>query len=132
MIIWKDKGENRMNVAVIGASKKTDRYSYKAVMLLKEKGHSPYPVHPAIPAIEDITVFASLRKIPVQLDVVTLYLRASNQERVAEEILQSRPKRVIFNPGTENPPLAERLRMAGIEALDACTLVLLKTGQFQP
>lgn len=121
-----------MNVAVIGASKKPDRYSFKAVMLLKEKGHSPYPVHPAIQAIEGIPVFPSLCQIPVQLDVVTLYLRSSNQERVAEEIIQSRPKRVIFNPGTENPPLAERLRMVGIEALDACTLVLLKTGQFQP
>ena len=120
-----------MNVAVIGASQKPERYSYKALMLLKEEGHSPYPVHPAVRMIEGITVFSSLLHIPVPLDVVTLYLAPAHQERVAEALIRSRPKRVIFNPGTENPPLAERLREAGIEPLEACTLVLLKTGQFQ-
>jgi len=119
-----------MNVAVLGASNKTDRYSYKAVMLLKEKGHAPYPVHPTLLAIEGIPMFASLRQVPVSLDVVTLYLGPDNQARVSEEIIQSRPRRVIFNPGAENPELAERLRAVGIEALNACTLVLLKTGQF--
>ena len=120
-----------MNVAIVGASKKPSRYSYKALMLLKEEGHSPYPVHPAFQAIEGIPVFASLCQIPVPLHVVTLYLAPANQERVAEEIIQSRPRCVIFNPGTENPPLAKRLQLAGIEPLTACTLVLLKTGQFQ-
>jgi predicted CoA-binding protein len=119
-----------MNVAIIGASNKPDRYSYKAVMLLKEKGHTPYPVHPAIASIEGIPAFTSLRQIPVPLDVVTLYLAPANQEQVAEDIIQSHPKRVIFNPGTENPALVERLKTAGIGSLEACTLVLLKTGQF--
>ncbi len=119
-----------MNVAIVGASNKPNRYGYKAVMLLKEKGHTPYPVHPAISSIEGIPAFASLRQIPVPLDVVTLYLAPANQERVAEDIIHSHPKRVIFNPGTENPALVERLHTAGIEPLEACTLVLLKTGQF--
>jgi len=120
-----------MNVAILGASKKPDRYSFKALMLLKEKNHTPYPVHPILQVIEGIPVFASLRSIPVPLDVVTLYLGSAHQERVAEEIAQSRPRRVIFNPGAENPALAARLQAAGIEALNACTLVLLKTGQFE-
>lgn len=119
-----------MNVAVLGASNKTDRYSYKAVKLLKEKGHTPYPVHPTLLAIDGIPVFASLRHVPVLLDVVTLYLGPANQAKASEEIIQSRPRRVIFNPGAENPELADRLRAAGIESLNACTLVLLKTGQF--
>ena len=119
-----------MNVAIIGASNKPDRYSFKAVMLLKEEGHSPYPVHPTLQAIEGIPVFASLLQIPVPLHVVTLYLAPANQERVTEDIIHSHPQRVIFNPGTENPALAERLQLAGIEPLEACTLVLLKTGQF--
>ncbi len=120
-----------MNVAVVGASNKPERYSYLALMLLKEKGHTPYPVHPALASIEGMPVFASLRQIPVPLDVVTLYLAAAHQGTVAEEIVHLRPKRVIFNPGAENPALAERLLAASIEALDACTLVLLKTGQFE-
>jgi predicted CoA-binding protein len=67
----------------------------------------------------------------VSLDVVTLYLSAAHQGNVAEELVQSRPRRVIFNPGAENPELAERLQATGIGTLNACTLVLLRTGQFE-
>jgi predicted CoA-binding protein len=120
-----------MNVAVLGASNKPDRYSYQAVMLLREKGHTPYPIHPIVQVIEGIPVFASLDRLPVAIDVATLYLGPANQEHVAEGLLRMRPRRVIFNPGAENPALAERLRAVGIEPLNACTLVLLKTGQFE-
>ncbi len=119
-----------MNVAVLGASNKPDRYSYKAVLLLKEKGHTPYPVHPMLAEIDGIPVFPSLRQIPVSLDVVTLYLSPANQAKIEEQLLERRPRRVIFNPGAENPELTERLRATGIEVLNACTLALLKTGQF--
>jgi len=119
-----------MNVAVLGASNKPERYSYQALMLLKENGHAVFPVHPTLQTIQDLPVYAALGKIPVPLDVVSVYLSAANQARVEEDILRSRPRRVIFNPGAENPALAERLRAAGIETLNACTLVLLKTGQF--
>ena len=119
-----------MNVAVLGASNKPDRYSYKAVMLLREKGHTPYPVHPTLPAVDGIPVFPSLCEVPAPLDVVTVYLGCGNQAKVSEDIVLSRPRRVIFNPGAENPELAERLRGVGIEPLNACTLVLLRTGQF--
>ncbi len=119
-----------MNVAVLGASNNPDRYSHKAVLLLKEKGHSPYPVNPAIHSIGGIPAFASLALVPVPLDVVTLYLGRANQKKIADDILASRPRRVIFNPGAENPDLAERLAEADIETIEACTLVLLKTGQF--
>ena len=121
-----------MNVAILGASNRPDRYSYKALMLLKQKGHTPYPVHPTLETIEGIPVFSSLRHVPVSPDVVTLYLGPANQAKVSEEILQSRPRRVIFNPGAENPVLAKQLQAAGIEALNACTLVLLRTEQFAP
>lgn len=120
-----------MNVAVLGASNKPDRYSYKAVMLLKETGHTPYPVHPALKEIEGIPVSASLRDLPVTPDVITLYLSAANQAAIADDILASKPRRVIFNPGAENPALAGRLHAAGIEPLNACTLVLLRTDQFE-
>lgn len=120
-----------MNVAVLGASQKPVRYSYKALMLLREKGHSVYPVHPALRVVEGVPVFHALSQIPVPLDVVTLYLGPANQVQVADEMVRCRPRRVIFNPGTENPALADRLRTSGIETLNACTLVLLQTRQFE-
>lgn len=119
-----------MRVAVIGASNKPDRYSYQAVMLLREKGHVPFPIHPSLADVEGIPVFASLRDLPQPAETLSIYLSARNQESIAEDILASGARRVIFNPGAENPALAERLRQAGIEALDACTLVMLRTGQF--
>jgi len=119
-----------MNVAVLGASNKPDRYSYKAVMLLRKKGHAPYPVHPLLKEIEGLPVYASLRAIPDPIDTITVYLSARNQQTVAEDILRSGARRVIFNPGAENRELAARLQQQGVESLEACTLVLLTTGQF--
>jgi uncharacterized protein len=119
-----------MNVAVLGASNKPDRYSYKAVMLLRAKGHVPFPVHPSLPAIEGLPVHASLRDISAPIDTISVYLSARNQDPIVEHILQSGARRVIFNPGAENPALSARLKDAGIEAENVCTLVLLNTGQF--
>jgi predicted CoA-binding protein len=119
-----------MNVAVVGASDKPERYSYRALKMLKEKGHVPLPVHPTLKIIDGVPVFAALTGVPGPVDVVTLYVSRAKQAEIADEIVQCRPRRVIFNPGAENPELANRLRAEGIESLDACTLVLLKTGQF--
>jgi len=119
-----------MNVAVLGASNKPDRYSYKAVMMLKEKGYTPFPVHPSLKQVEDIPVHASLPAIGETIDTITVYLSAANQKNIEDDILYSTARRVIFNPGAENAKLAERLRGAGKEVLDACTLVLLTTGRF--
>jgi len=119
-----------MNVAVLGASNKPDRYSYKAVMLLRAKGHVPFPVHPSLPAVEDIPVHASLTAIPAEVDTLSVYLSAANQRAIEGEMLSSSARRVIFNPGAENPELAQALTRAGKEVVNACTLVMLSTGQF--
>ncbi len=119
-----------MNVAVLGASNKPDRYSYKAVRLLRQKGHTPYPVHPALAEVDGLPVFPSLSAITVPLDTITVYVSPQNQQAIAGQLLNSAARRVIFNPGTENPALAEQLRKRGKEVLEACTLVLLTTGQF--
>jgi len=94
-----------MNVAVLGASNKPDRYSYKAVKMLIEKGHLPFPVHPSLDDIEGVRVYKSLQKITDPVDTITVYLSAANSDRIAGSILESRARRVIFNPGAENPPL---------------------------
>jgi uncharacterized protein len=119
-----------MNVAVLGASNKPERYSYKAVRLLRETGHTPYPVHPALTEVDGLPVFRSLSAIPAPIDTITVYLSLQNQQPITEELLDSGARRVIFNPGAENPELAEHLRQRGKEVLEACTLVLLNTGQF--
>jgi len=119
-----------MNVAILGASNKPDRYSHKALMLLLEKGHRPYLVHPCLTEIEGFPVYRSLRVIPYPIDTVTVYLSAKNQRVISEDILQSRYRRIIFNPGAENPGLMEQLKKQGKNVLEACTLVMLKTRQF--
>jgi len=119
-----------MNVAVIGASNKTDRYSYKAVKLLGEKGHSVFPVHQRIKDIEGMPVYPSLKDVPLRIDTVTMYVSADISTKLGDEIIAKKPRRIIFNPGAENPELKEKAQNHRINAIDACTLVMLTTGQF--
>lgn len=117
-------------VAVVGASPLEDRYSNKAMRLLAEYGHEPIPVAPKHEKIEGRTVYHSLADLPGEVDTVTLYLGVPRQEKVIDQIIGLHPKRVIFNPETENPAVYDRLRQAGIRVQEACTLVLLKTNQY--
>jgi predicted CoA-binding protein len=120
-----------MNVAVLGASAKPERYSYKAVTQLKAAGHTVFPVHPALTELQGLPVTPTLNEIDAPLDVVTVYLSPKHTDAVREDLLATRPARVIFNPGAENPGLAEDLRTHDIAVQEACTLVLLATGQFE-
>lgn len=119
-----------MNVAVVGASQNPERYSHKAVLLLIQNGHCPIPVHPTVEEVAGLPTFKTLDAIDVPIDTVSIYLSAKNQNELEQGIRVCQAKRVIFNPGTENPVLEEQLRAAGIEVMEACTLVLLNTGQF--
>ena len=119
-----------MNVAVIGASDKPDRYSYQAVMLLKEKGHGVYPVHQRIKEIEGIKVYPSINDIKEEMDTVSMYVSADVSSKIAGYILAKKPRRIIFNPGAENVELEKQARDRGIKPINACTLVMLKTGKF--
>ena len=119
-----------MNVAILGASNKPESYSNKAVVLLAQKGHAVFPVHPALAEIDGHPVFKRLADIPATLHTVTMYVSPARSTGLADEILAAKPKRAIFNPGTENPELEQRLAAGGIEIVRACTLVMLRTGQF--
>lgn len=119
-----------MNVAVLGASNKPERYSYQAVKLLAEHGHTVFPIHPALPAIDGMLTYKQLGEIPVPIHVLTVYVGPERSNALSAAVLAVRPQRVIFNPGAENPDLSEQLQMAGICVENACTLVLLRTGQF--
>ena len=119
-----------MKVAVIGASNKPDRYSYQAVKLLQEKGHEVYPVHQRIKDIDGLSVYPSIKDIAQPIDTISLYVAADISTALADEFVAQNPRRIIFNPGAENAALEVKARENGILPLNACTLVLLRTGQF--
>ncbi len=119
-----------MKVAVIGASDKPHRYSYQAVMLLKENGHEVFPVHQRIKEIEGTRVYESIQNIDDDIDTVTMYVGAKISNLIVEDIIEKKPKRIVFNPGTENSDLENKANKNGIETINACTLVMLKTGHF--
>ncbi len=122
--------EDKENVAVVGASPKEDRYSYKAMKLLAEKGYNPIPVAPVRKEILGRKVYPSLVAIPDRIDTITLYVGPARQHSVIDDAIQIKPKRIIFNPGTENPVEYNRLKDAGIEVIVACTIIMLCTDQF--
>lgn len=119
-----------MNVAVVGASDKPDRFSYKAIKELTHHGHAVYPVHPKIREVQGIPVYHSLKDIPAPVDTITMYVNADKSATMERDILDVKPDRVIFNPGAENPALAAVLDKAGIEVVEHCTLVMLSQGKF--
>lgn len=117
-------------VAVLGATPKEDRYSFKAVRMLKEQGHKPIPVHPKGHDVDGVSGVSSLDAIEQSVDTLTVYVNEKISSGELERILKLRPRRVVFNPGAENPQLAQKLREEGIEVVEACTLVMLRTDQF--
>ena len=124
------KAREAQNVAVVGASPKADRYAYRAMEMLREYGHRPIPVNPAFPEVLGEKCYASITQIPDALDTATLYLRKARSDKIIDQILQAHPRRIIFNPGAENPELAARAEKAGIEVVEGCTLVMLRSGLF--
>lgn len=114
---------------VIGASEKADRYAHRAATRLLQQGHpveliglragqiQGHPIQTGYPALEAI-------------DTVTMYVGPHHQAQYADYLKQLKPRRVIFNPGTENPDLERQLREAGIEPVEACTLVMLSVGTY--
>jgi len=117
-------------VAVLGASHKPERYSNQAVRMLKEYGHTVIPVTPGRAVIEDLAVVPELGGIEQPVDTLTLYVGPERSAQLRDAILALKPGRVILNPGTESASLEQALTEAGIPWEHACTLVMLRTGQF--
>lgn len=114
---------------VLGASENPSRYSNRAIHMLRSSGHEVVAIGAKPGMVLDVTFGKD--QIPFEhVDTVTLYLNPQNQEPYYDYILQLKPKRVIFNPGTENKTLAELALKSGIEPVAACTLVLLSTNQY--
>lgn len=118
------------NVAILGASPKPDRYAYRAFEMLREYGHRPIPINPAFGDILGEKCYPTISDAPGPIDTVTLYLGQARSDPLIEEIIEAKPRRIIMNPGAENPALAEKAEDAGIEVVEGCTLVMLQTGRF--
>ena len=118
------------NVAIIGATHKTERYAYQCMQKLESNGHNVLLVGVGKADIEGRVVHSRLKDIKESVDTVTMYINPTRQEDVISDILVIKPKRVIFNPGTENSDVYSTLKENGIEIIEACTLVMLSTGQF--
>lgn len=111
-----------MKVLVFGYSENPERYSHMAAELLKDYKHETITINPR--QEED------LKKINTDYHTLTMYVNPTISDKYQDILLKSKPKRVIFNPGTENPILQKKFETIGTEVVIGCTLVMLRTNQF--
>ncbi|WP_017495000.1 CoA-binding protein [Flavobacterium sp. WG21] len=114
---------------VLGATTKPERYAFKAINMLVEKGHTVLAIGQNRGEVAGVKIHT--KTIPVKnIDTVTLYLNPARQREYYNYIIEAQPKRVVFNPGAENPEFCQLLELNNIKAEVACTLVLLATNQY--
>lgn len=114
---------------IIGATPNPTRYAYRAAQMLKAKGHGIVNVGIKKGEVAGVEI-EQPELIHDDIHTITLYIGPQVQEEYIDYILKTNPKRVIFNPGTENFALESKLRENAIEPVEACTLVMLATGQY--
>ena len=114
---------------IIGASSNPERYSYLAAERLLAHGHAIELIGKRTDELFGKKI-DTVKKDFADIDTVTLYLSEKFQQEYYDYILSLHPKRVIFNPGTENPEFEELLKENHIDPVENCTLVLLRTGQY--
>jgi uncharacterized protein len=116
---------------VIGASTEPSRYAYMATESLLRHGHTVYPVGLRKGKIKNVDILTLSDKPALDnIDTVTLYVGPQNQHAWVDYILSLKPKRIIFNPGTESDSLIEHARENDIECVIGCTLVMLSIGNY--
>jgi len=122
------------NVLILGASIKPDRYSNMAMNRLHEHGHQTVLVSPSASEINNQKVYPNLESARLELkspiDTITVYVNPDISTPLVQDMIKLKPKRIIFNPGTENSNIEEALKKTGIDVIHACTLVMLSTKQF--
>ncbi len=114
---------------VLGASENPDRYSNKAILKLLSKGKEVVAIGKIKGAVNGVEI--ETQQVPSDdIDTVTLYLNPLHQKPYYDYIVSLKPRRIIFNPGAENEELERIAAKEGIDVLEACTLVMLSTGQY--
>jgi predicted CoA-binding protein len=121
--------DDKKKTLVLGASGNPSRYSYLAIQRLRSHGHPVIAIGRKLTQVADVEVHTEKKQFE-DIDTVTLYLNPFHQQEYYDYILSLKPRRIIFNPGAENEELAQLARQKGIQPLEACTLVLLSTGQY--
>ena len=114
---------------VLGASENPSRYSNAAIKRLRSYGHDVVAIGRRPGKVNDVDIVKGTPHFE-GVDTVTMYMSDQNQKEFEEYILSLKPKRIIFNPGAENSFLAEKAVMNNIKPIEACTLVMLSTGQY--
>ncbi len=114
---------------VLGATPDSSRYANLAANRLVRSGHSIVNVGIKSGEVAGVEI-EKPEAVHSDIDTITLYLGPQNQPPLYEYILATNPKRIIFNPGTDNSELKRMAKEKGIETLSACTLVMLSTGEF--
>ena len=117
------------STVVIGASNNPERYAYKASIALQKHNHTVFPVGIREGKINNLDIITNKDKID-NVDTITMYVGAANQPAWYDYIFSLEPKRIIFNPGAENPELENIASAKGIECIEACTLVMLSIGNY--
>jgi len=120
----------KKNTLILGASPNPERYAHKATLMLSEKGHHVFPIGLRAGKIGDHNILTDTPLIK-NVNTITLYVGPKNQPTYYDYIINTiKPKRIIFNPGTENDELLNLAQENGIETEVACTLVLLSIGNY--
>ncbi len=118
-----------MKTLVVGASTSPERYSYKAAKMLLNHGHEIELLGTKKGEIEGHQIENKNLQY-TDIDTVTLYIGAKHQPEMYKYLIDLKPRRIIFNPGTENLEFEQLANTSGIIIEEACTLVLLSTGQY--
>lgn len=114
---------------IFGASTKPERMSYMCLIRLQSQGHEIVAIGGREAQVNGVTIQTGHPEIK-DLDTITLYMGEQRQEPHIQYLLSLNPKRIIFNPGAENPKLYDLAKAQGIEVLNACSLVMLGAGQY--
>ncbi len=120
---------NEKKTLILGATPDPSRYAYLAANRLMRTGHPIVNVGIKKGEVAGVAI-EKAETVYDDIDTITLYVGPQNQPPLYDYILATNPKRIIFNPGTENPELRRMARERGIETLSACTLVMLSTGEY--
>jgi len=121
--------KEQKTTAVFGSSVKPSRFSFKAINKLRENGHPVYALGLREGKVADVDIQTGMPELK-DVHTVTMYLGPQNQAGYYDYIQSLNPKRVIFNPGTENPEFANILKNNGVEVVEYCTLVMLDMDMF--
>lgn len=119
-----------MDVVILGASPKPDRFANRAQRKLTAYGHAVIPVNPALAEVEGVAT-VPLAELPPSPHTITVYLQRDRMLPLVSDIAALAPKRVILNPGADDPEVVRALEDAGLAVQLDCTLILLDEGRFE-